>query len=161
MPTKKRKKPSRSASKRPKLQKKAVQKKTAKRKITPKKKPAKKKTAVKKAASRTKAPRRKTKVGEPPITVVTRVQGTNQSVDTIPFPVAKQRKKRGGQSGDLQGLSGLEGADSESVAELIEEGNVFEAEAVAGVQEAGNSAKEVHTHEVSEDDVPGEYLDEQ
>ena len=64
-----------------------------------------------------------------------------------------------GQSGDLQGLSKLEGADSESVDELLEEGNSFEAEVVAGVEDAGDGEKEVHTHEVPEDDVPEEYLD--
>ena len=40
------------------------------------------------------------------------------------------------QSGDLEGLSRSERADSESVEELVEEGNVFEAGAVAGVEEA-------------------------
>jgi hypothetical protein len=65
-----------------------------------------------------------------------------------------------GQSGDLEGLSRTEEADSESVDELVEEGNVFEAGAVAGVEEADDQdTKEVHTHEVSEDDVPDEYLD--
>jgi hypothetical protein len=65
------------------------------------------------------------------------------------------------QSGDLQGLSRREGADSESVDELIEEGNAFEADVVAGVESADNAdEKEVRTHEVPEDDVPGEYLDE-
>jgi len=64
------------------------------------------------------------------------------------------------QSGDLQGLSRDEQADSESVDELIEEGNAFEADAVAGVEEADDSdEKEVRTHEVPEDDVPEEYLD--
>ena len=44
---------------------------------------------------------------------------------------------------------------------MIEEGNAFEAEVIAGVENAGNSdEKEVRTHEVPEDDVPGEYLDE-
>jgi hypothetical protein len=57
-------------------------------------------------------------------------------------------------------LSSLEGADSESVDELLEEGNAFEAEAVKGVQDAGDADEgEVHTHEVPEDDVPGEYRD--
>ncbi len=66
-----------------------------------------------------------------------------------------------GQSGDLQGLSNVEGPDSESVDELIEEGNAFEAGVVTGVEEADESGvREVHTHEVPEDDVPGEYLDE-
>lgn len=65
------------------------------------------------------------------------------------------------QSADLEGLSRVEQADSESVNELVEEGNVFEAGAIAGVEKADDEdTKEVHTHEVSEDDVPGEYLDE-
>jgi hypothetical protein len=64
------------------------------------------------------------------------------------------------QSGDLQGLSRAQQADSESVDELVEEGNLFEAGAVAGVEEADNAdEREVRTHEVSEDDVPEEYLD--
>jgi len=65
------------------------------------------------------------------------------------------------QSGDLQGLSRAEQADSESVDELVEEGNLFEAGAVAGVEEADNAdEREVRTHELPEDDVPEEYLDE-
>ena len=64
------------------------------------------------------------------------------------------------QSGDLEGLSRAEQADSESVNELVDEGNVFEAGAVAGVQEADDQdTSEVHTHELPEDDVPDEYLD--
>ncbi|HEV3513907.1 MAG TPA: hypothetical protein VGS05_19525 [Candidatus Sulfotelmatobacter sp.] len=64
------------------------------------------------------------------------------------------------QSGDLEGLSRAEQADSESVDELVEEGNAFEAGAVAGVEEADDQdTREVHTHEVPEDDVPDEYLD--
>src|SRR6266481_5939205 len=39
-------------------------------------------------------------------------------------------------SGDLKGLSQEEQANSESVDELVEEGNIFEAGAVAGVEEA-------------------------
>jgi hypothetical protein len=62
---------------------------------------------------------------------------------------------------DFQGLSRSEGADSESVDELIEEGNTFEAGAVQGVEEADDAdEKEVRTRELPEDDVPGEYLDE-
>jgi len=69
--------------------------------------------------------------------------------------------RSGGQAGDLQGLSSVESADSESVDELMEEGNAFEADVVTGVERAGDlSEREVHTHEVPEDDVPGEYLDE-
>ena len=64
------------------------------------------------------------------------------------------------QSGDLEGLSRAEHADSESVGELVEEGNIFEAGAVAGVEDADDQdSREVHTHEMAEDDVPDEYLD--
>jgi len=64
------------------------------------------------------------------------------------------------QSEDFEGLSRAEQADSESVDELVEEGNLFEAGAVAGVQEADDAdEREVHTHELPEDDVPEEYLD--
>src|ERR1700746_680493 len=66
------------------------------------------------------------------------------------------------QAADLQGLSRAEQADSESVDELVEEGNLFEAGAVAGVEEADNAdEREVHTHELPEDDVPEEYLDKE
>ena len=66
----------------------------------------------------------------------------------------------GGQSGDTQGLSRNEDADSESVEELAEEGQYFEAEAVSGVENAKDpDESEVTTSEVPEDDVPLEYRD--
>lgn len=62
---------------------------------------------------------------------------------------------------DFEGLSRAEDADSESVDELVEEGNTFEAGAVAGVEDAdSHDEREVHTREVPEDDVPEEYLDQ-
>jgi hypothetical protein len=64
-----------------------------------------------------------------------------------------------GQSGDTQGLSNVEEADSESVEELVEEGQDFEAGAVAGIEEADASQGEVRTKQVPEDDVPREYLE--
>jgi hypothetical protein len=64
-----------------------------------------------------------------------------------------------GQSGDTQGLSNAQEADSESVEELVEEGQDFEAGAVAGIEEADASQGEVRTRQVSEDDVPREYLE--
>ena len=64
------------------------------------------------------------------------------------------------QSEDFEGVSQAEQADSESVDELVEEGNLFEAGAVAGVQDADDAdEKEVRTRELPEDDVPEEYLD--
>ncbi len=66
----------------------------------------------------------------------------------------------GGQSGDTQGLSDVAEAGSESVEELLEEGQSFEAEAVGGVENAPDpDVAEVHTRQVPEDDVPSEYLD--
>jgi hypothetical protein len=63
-----------------------------------------------------------------------------------------------GQSGDIQGLPEAEIADSESVEELAEEGQAFEAELIDAVENAPEG--EVKTREVPEDDVPDEYLDE-
>ena len=64
-----------------------------------------------------------------------------------------------GQSGDTQGLSDVAEAGSESVAELIEEGQSFEAEAIGGVEDAPEpDVAEVHTRQFREDDVPAEYL---
>jgi hypothetical protein len=63
-----------------------------------------------------------------------------------------------GQSGDLQGLSDIPGADSESVEELIEEGQALEADAIEGVEDAPDAdTREVRVHERPEDDVPEEY----
>jgi hypothetical protein len=65
-----------------------------------------------------------------------------------------------GQSGDTQGLSDVAEASSESVEELVEEGQFFEAEVVSGVENAPDAdVSEVHTRQVLEDDVPSEYLD--
>jgi len=72
----------------------------------------------------------------------------------------KLGSRSGVQSGDLQGLSDIESADTESVNELLEEGNAFEADVVAGVEQAEDKeGREVHTREVPEDDVPEEYQD--
>ena len=65
-----------------------------------------------------------------------------------------------GQSGDTQGLSEDAEADSESVSELVEEGQSFEAEVISGVEDAPDpDVAEVHTKQVREDDVPPEYQD--
>jgi len=65
-----------------------------------------------------------------------------------------------GQSGDTQGLSDTENESSESVAELLEEGQYFEAGILSGVENAPPAnVSEVMTHQVREDDVPPEYLE--
>jgi len=143
-------------------------KKTAKKKLAmksegSKNKLAKKKAAQKRAAVKTKAVGKKTIGGKTVNALKKRVREKSQSVDTVAFSPEGPGTRSGQQSGDLQGLSGVEGADSESVDELLEEGNAFEADVVKGVEDAENAAneKEVRTHEVPEDDVPGEYLDKE
>jgi len=83
------------------------------------------------------APKAKTKIATP--------------VKAEPIPVP--------ESPDAAGLSRTASANSESVNELLEEGNAFEAAVVSGVEKA-DSNDEVRTREVPEDDVPPEYRDE-
>jgi len=128
---------------------------------------AKKKLAKKTAAP--KVPKTKTKVGGKKSSGRKKagarsrqVQWINQSVDTVALALEELEAMSGEQSGDLQGLSNVECADSESVDELLEEGNAFEAEVVKGVEDAEDAdGAEVHTHEVPQDDVPDEYLDKE
>jgi hypothetical protein len=66
-----------------------------------------------------------------------------------------------GQSGGNQGLPRDVVADSESVEELLDEGNSFEAGVVFGVENSKDpSVSEVTTHQFPEDDVPDEYLNQ-
>src|SRR5262245_30315964 len=66
-----------------------------------------------------------------------------------------------GQSGDVQAVSRKARADSESVEELLEEGQAREAAAISGVENALDPDEdEVRTREVLEDDVPEEYFEE-
>jgi len=135
--------------------KKTKSKSTARRKMTPAKKTARKKLSKGKAKTRKKAvvPKKATRAP--------RKKPRKRNETTAPaFPGERMKRRSGEQSGDLQGLSGVAGADSESIDELLEEGNAFEADAVKGVEDAGrNATREVRTHEVPEDDVPEEYLD--
>ena len=144
-----------------KKKKKTAKKNLAMKRETPKKELAKK-AAQKKATVKTKAVGKKT-IGVKTATALKKqVREKSQSVDTVAFSPEGSGAGSGRQSGDLQGLSNVQGADSESVDELLEEGNAFEADVVTGVEDAGNAdEKEVRTHEVPEDDVPDEYLDKE
>jgi hypothetical protein len=130
--------------------------KPARKRTTPKKSP-KKKSVPKKAAARKKIA--KSASGKATSVVI------NQTLKKRPARSARAFSRETTEplpgSGDLQGLSNVEGADSESVDELLEEGNSFEAGVVSGVEDAEErEGREVRTREVPEDDVPGEYLDE-
>src|SRR5260370_20170392 len=140
-------------------------KKTAKKKTAMKRKPrtklAKKKAAQKRVSVKKKAVGKKT-IAKTVSVVKKQVREKRKSVDTVAFLPEEPLMRSGRQSGDLQGLSSVQGADSESVDELLEEGNAFEADVVTGVEDAGNAdEKDVRTHEVAQDDVPGEYLDKE
>ena len=91
----------------------------------------------------------------------------SQSVETVSLSAVRPKARSaragssGGGGGDYSGLSPVEGADSESPRELLEEGQTFEAGIVQGVQNAPNADQgEIRTREVPEDDVPLEYDDQ-
>ena len=127
-------------------------KKAAKKEITPKKKLAKKKAAPKKAEVKTKVGGNET-ARKTVDALKKQVRGKSQSVDTLAIALERLGARSGEQSGDLQGLSNVERADSESVDELLEEGNAFEAEVVKGVEDAEDAdEEEVRTHEVPRND---------
>jgi hypothetical protein len=127
-----------------------------------------KSAAKRKPASRARAQRGKRVAGKklsrkkttrPPTT--RRTNGPSDSAVTTPWTTRGLGPEAGGQSGDTEGLSGAALADSESVEELVEEGQAFEAGIISGVENAPDADKGgVRTRQVPEDDVPQEYLDE-
>jgi len=87
----------------------------------------------------------------------------SKSVESI-TPVNAQSPETGaaaaGQSGDLQGLPGLEDAENESVRELVEEGQFYEASLVDAVENAPSpDSGPLRMHKRPEDDLPPEYAD--
>ena len=137
----------------------AAKKKNKKKQIKPKK-VIRKKTASSKNVAKRKAPPKKAASKKKAALKKKRARGKKQSLGTVAFEPKGLGARSGGQSGDLQGLSDVAGADSESVDELLEEGNALEAEVVKGVQDAPDADMgEIKTQEVPEDDVPAEYLD--
>ena len=116
-----------------------------------------------KAKPRAKRPRRKSARSAPARKAPRRSAPRRGQAD---YEVASPLETRGlgpeaaGQSGDTEGLSRAELADSESVEELLEEGQAFEAGVIEGVENAPEADEgEVETREVPEDDVPEEYRD--
>lgn len=157
MATKKKTKKKPTKSKRAAAKRMTSAKELAKKGLT-RKKLTKKRPAPRKLATKRKVAGKKTIGGK-----TVRTRGTREKrrrEDAAALTRKAPRTHSGEQSGDFQGLRSVEGADSESVDELLEEGNAFEAEVVIGVEDADNDdEREVRTHEVPEDDVPEEYLD--
>jgi hypothetical protein len=157
MATKKTAKKKQTKSKQATRGKLAAMTKTGKKKAIGKRQPPKKQSVSKPALKKTtvKAVSKKTKSTRPGP-----VRRRSQTAEADSFSAMEAAARSAGQAGDLQGLSDVEAADSESTDELLEEGNAFEAGIVTGVEDAERATpSEVHTHEVLEDDVPEEYLD--
>jgi hypothetical protein len=134
--------PRRRAKTKTRRVKNATPRKTATRKIAARKVTARKKTAAK-GGSTSRRPR----------------GGADSRIEP-PLEERGLGPEAGGQSGDTEGLSREELAASESVEELLEEGQAFEAGIVSGVENAPDADEgEIRTREVPEDDVPQEYLD--
>ena len=140
----------------------ATKKKTKKKSTKPKKSASKKSKPVKrprKPAKQRISPKSAKKKGT---SAKKQTRKGTRRLGAAEFLGRGPGSRSGEQSGDLQGLSRSETADSESVDELLEEGNAFEADAVIGVEDAESAdPREVRTHEVPEDDVPEEYLDKE
>ena len=87
-----------------------------------------------------------------------RVRGRAGAGELVSYEARGMGARSAGQSGDTQGLSARPSADSESVEELLEEGQSFEAEILNGIENAADpDESEVRVREVPEDDVPEEY----
>lgn len=142
--------------------KKPTLKKTAAMKVTSARKKTTKKAAPKKLAAKGKsAAKKKSSVKKKP----SRRKATRRRADVVnpvtPSGLRGLGAASGGQSGDTQGLSRRSYDDSESVEELLEEGQYAEAEAVSGVENAPDADQgEVRTTQFPEDDVPEEYQNE-
>ncbi len=148
----------------------------AKKKIAAKKKPhGSKKAAGKKKAAK-KLPTKKAKTAKKQVVFIKKTarvkrtppreisSGSERSslgssrLSRVPSPPGRGLgEEAGGQAGDLQGLSREEDASNESVEELVEEGQAFEADVINGVENAPDADEgPVRTHERPEDDIPPE-----
>jgi hypothetical protein len=152
--------------KKPTLKKSAARKKPVAKKKPVKKSAVAKKPVAKKAVAKKKPAVAKKAVGKkPPASKKSAAKKTSPRQEVI-NPITPSGRRglgaaSGGQSGDTQGLSRKSYDDSESVEELMEEGQYMEAEAVAGVENAPDADQgEVRTRQFPEDDVPEEYKDE-
>ena len=150
-----------------KAKKKTKSKPNARKKTAPKKKSVKR-AAPAKLAKKSPTKRAKKKA---PAKAPVRAKAAPARAKAVPAKPVRDRRevvdeslpglrRAPAQSPDLRGASRAERADSESVDELLDEGNTFEAGVVTGVEEADDAdEREVQTHEFPEDDVPEEYLD--
>jgi hypothetical protein len=146
--------------------KKKSKKKSGKKRATSKSRVSAKAKLSARSGSKKSSTKRKRAARRRPVRENEDVMGS-QSVETVPMSAVRSKARAaraaaaGGGGGDYSGLSPVEGADSESPRELLEEGQTFESGIVSGVQNAPNADEgEIRTREVPEDDVPLEYDDQ-
>ncbi|MGZ4898884.1 MAG: hypothetical protein ACXVJL_10170 [Candidatus Angelobacter sp.] len=157
------------ARKKPARKKKTVSKKkptakksTAKKKVSAKTKPVKRAAARKLVAKKKPAAKKRSAAKKKPA-----AKKTSRRREEVIHPISPSGRRglgaaSGGQSGDTQGLSRRDYDDSESVEELIEEGQYLEAEAVSGVENAPDADHgAARTRQFPEEDVPEEYKEEE
>lgn len=127
------------------MAKKKAKRKNTKKRAAPKK--ARKVSSKKKAATKTrkstskKSPKRRGQIS----------RGLDSSRATLIPETESNRTFAAGQSGDNEGLSDIEDVDSESVNELVEEGQDYEADVISGVERAADrQGEEVRTQEEEE-----------
>ncbi|MHB8484297.1 MAG: hypothetical protein ACYDCM_01000 [Candidatus Acidiferrales bacterium] len=147
------------AKKKLKRKKKTIRAKSVRKKIVARKKKtakrgnvaAKKRLTGKAAASSARKAARKNKAA--------RRERLSRGVRSVGNAIAVMSAGPGsgsaGQSGDIQGLSDVETADSESVRELVEDGQDYEAGIIDGIENAPDADQgEIKTREVPEDEIP-------
>lgn len=147
------------ATRKLKRRKKAIRAKSAQKKIVARKKKtakrgsiaAKKRLTSKAAASLARKAARKNKAA--------RRERMSRGVRSVGNDIAMVSVGPGsgsaGQSGDIQGLTDVETADSESVRELVEDGQDYEAGIIDGIENAPDADQgEIKTREVPEDEIP-------
>lgn len=147
------------ARKKQKPKQKTIRAKSARKKIVARKKriakrgtvAAKKRLTGKAAESLARKAARKNKAA--------RIERLSRGVRSVGNDIAVMSVGPGsgsaGQSGDIQGLTDVETADSESVRELVEDGQDYEAGIIDGIENAPDADQgEIKTREVPEDEIP-------
>jgi hypothetical protein len=122
-----------------------------------------KKQSLHAKAAHRKKPVRKKPVRKKPVRKKP-LRGMNEPVEIAAVELRGLGARSGGQSGDIQGLSRLQIGNSESVEELVEEGQDREAEMVSAVENVPDADATVlprkereAEEEVIEEEVPPEY----
>jgi hypothetical protein len=114
-----------------------------------------KKKTIRKTTATKKKDRRKNPVQRKKARKKKTIRGKAANVEIAAVELRGLGPRAGGQSGDIQGLPGLEESGPESVEELAEEGQDYEAEVIAGVENVPDADQGgVRSRRIREDDLP-------